>query len=182
MLWLSCVFEGGLLILALGLGWPLDVDPLASLHGASPRGGLLGLLAVLPLLPAFALAMASRWEPLSRIRRLLMTEFMPLLRDSGPLDLLLISALAGLGEEALFRGLLQTAIVGWTTPAVGLVAASVLFGLAHAVTRAYVVIATAMGLYLGLLFEFGGGLLPAAVAHGAYDFVALVYLRRRLPR
>jgi membrane protease YdiL (CAAX protease family) len=180
MLLLSCAFEGGLLLLAVLLGGLLGVNPLSTLSQAPARGALLGLMATLPLLPAFGLAMGSSWPPLARIRRLLLTDFMPLLRDNGPLDLLLISALAGLGEEALFRGLVQAAVADWTTPMVGLVAASLLFGLAHAVTRAYVVIAAAMGIYLGLLFEYAGGLLPAAIAHGAYDFVALAYLRRRI--
>jgi len=68
------------------------------------------------------------------------------------LQLLVISALAGIGEEALFRGVVQAAIGQWSgLPWLGLLVASVLFGLAHMITATYAVVAALIGAYLGWL-------------------------------
>jgi len=81
----------------------------------------------------------------------------------------------------MFRGVLQTGIAQWTTPIAGLVAASLIFGALHAVTRLYFALTTLVGLFLGwLLMEFHDLTIPI-VAHGLYDFVALLYLTRNSP-
>jgi membrane protease YdiL (CAAX protease family) len=59
------------------------------------------------------------------------------------------------------------------------VVASVLFGLVHAITRAYVVIAALFGAYLGWLWLVTGDLTVPIVVHALYDFLVLVYLMRR---
>ena len=67
-------------------------------------------------------------------------------------DLALISLLAGLGEELLFRGLIQDGLVGWLGPWPALVLTSVLFGLMHPITPGYAVLATLAGAYLGWVY------------------------------
>jgi membrane protease YdiL (CAAX protease family) len=42
----------------------------------------------------------------------------------------------------------------------------------------YAILAALIGLYLGLLLIWTGSLLAPAVAHGLYDFIALLYLVR----
>ena len=59
--------------------------------------------------------------------------------------------------------------------------ASLLFGLLHPISLAYVVVAAALGAYLGLVWMYSGNLLTVVVAHALYDFVLLVYLVRRGP-
>ncbi len=87
--------------------------------------------------------------------------------------------LAGVGEEMLFRGVFQAAFEFWSdSPWVALALASVVFGLMHAVTGGYVVLATLMGAFLGWLWLINGNLLTVVVAHGLYDFLALLYLLR----
>jgi membrane protease YdiL (CAAX protease family) len=179
ILTLSVVVEGGLLALAYGIGALIDVDPFGALEAEAWSAGALGTLATLPMLLGFWLSMRSAWSPLRRIRELLEQSFMPLLARCGALDLLLISVLAGVGEEALFRGVAQVALGGWLGEHAGLLLASLLFGLAHAVTPAYVVIATLMGLYLGWLMQYSGGMIAPVVTHALYDFVALAYLSAR---
>ena len=63
-------------------------------------------------------------------------------------------AVAGLAEELLFRGLIQAELGDWFSPAVGLVGASLLFGLAHPITLGYAVVVTLAGLIWG---GFGSG-------------------------
>jgi hypothetical protein len=90
----------------------------------------------------------------------------------------MVALLAGVGEELLFRGALQTKLGQWTTPIVGLLLTSVLFGLAHALSKLYFAFAVAVGAFLGwLAFQFNDLIAPM-VAHGLYDFLALVYLSR----
>ena len=61
----------------------------------------------------------------------------------------------------------------------GLLAASVLFGLAHPITPAYAVLAAMIGVYLGWLWlAFDKNLLVPITAHALYDFLALIYLVR----
>jgi membrane protease YdiL (CAAX protease family) len=60
---------------------------------------------------------------------------------------------------------------------IGLVITSLLFGLAHALSKLYFLFAVAVGAFLGwLAFR---DLVAPMVAHGLYDFLALVYLSRR---
>ncbi len=60
----------------------------------------------------------------------------------------------------------------WT----GLAVASVVFGLLHAVTPTYAVLAALIGVYLGGLWQVTGNILTPIVTHALYDFLLLVYL------
>ena len=116
------------------------------------------------------------WAPPVRvvqdIRRLYRQTFQPLVARVGILELVLIAAAAGIGEEILFRGALQ--------PEVGLIWSSVVFGGLHTSSRetlAFGAWAMFMGFGLGLLAVGTNGLLAPTVAHGVYDAVAIGYLR-----
>jgi membrane protease YdiL (CAAX protease family) len=99
-------------------------------------------------------------------------------RPASLFQLAVLAAGAGIGEEALFRGWLQPALADATSPALGLVLASLLFGLAHALTALYAVLATLIGLYLGLLDLATGNLLVPILVHSVYDFIALTQWRQ----
>jgi len=105
----------------------------------------------------------------------------PLFVGSSAATVALVAALAGVGEEALFRGVIQTALLdrvpAWA--AVGLTAAA--FGLAHALSVTYALLAALVGGYLGWLHLVSGNLLVPILAHGFYDFVALQILLRVKP-
>jgi uncharacterized protein len=92
------------------------------------------------------------------------------------LDLLLISALAGIGEEVLFRGVLQPLFGGLIGDVAAVIVVAVLFGAVHPVSFAYAVFAAGVGLYLGAIQLWLGNLFVPAAVHGLYDFVALVFL------
>jgi membrane protease YdiL (CAAX protease family) len=105
------------------------------------------------------------------------------LRGATTRHFVLISLMAGIGEETLFRGLAQPLLgdlIG--SRFVGLMLASILFGLAHSVTPTYAVLATVVGAYLGLLWIMCDNLLGPITAHAAYDFFALWYLKYTSPR
>ncbi len=57
--------------------------------------------------------------------------------------------------------------------------ASCVFGLLHPVSKMYVVLAMAIGVYLGQIWMWAGrDLAVPVIAHGLYDFVAILVLSR----
>lgn len=101
-----------------------------------------------------------------------------LVRILGPLRPASCAVLAlssGIAEELAFRAALQ--------PEVGLVVASLLFGLVHAPLKrelmAWPLLAAAMGFLLGWLYDWTGGVLAPVAAHVAVNWVNLLYLARR---
>jgi len=178
---LAVLFEGGLGVLALALGWWLACPPLETLRWTGGAFGV-GAAAALPMIGLLLATVRFRMWPFSDVLRVVDELLAPLFRDCRLVDLAVISILAGLGEEMLFRGLIQQWVAGWVAgpsgPWVGLAAAAVLFGLAHAITPGYVVLAGLMGLYLGWVWIASGNLLAPIATHAVYDFVALVYLAK----
>jgi uncharacterized protein len=126
-----------------------------------------------------AMWLVTRWPvgPLKALGDLVRDLIVPIFAGVPKWQLAVISLAAGWGEELLFRGLIQAgAEVQSESTWFAVALASVIFGLAHPLSTAYVVMAAAIGAYLGWLFIATDNLLPAIVAHAAYDFVALVYL------
>jgi membrane protease YdiL (CAAX protease family) len=93
------------------------------------------------------------------------------------LHIVALALMAGVAEEALFRGLLQEGLAGPLGWLPALLLASALFGVVHWLTGLYALLAGAVGLYLGGLYLLTGNLLVPIVVHALYDVVALVYLR-----
>ena len=166
------LLEASLAPLALGLGWLLGTPPLAR-FAWSGRAAAMGVVAAVPMLVLLALSLRWPIGPLRRIRRFFDAEVRPVLGDRGPGDLALISLAAGVGEELLFRGVIQAALSRWLGTWAGLGVASLLFGLVHSITPAYAVIAALLGIYLGGVWMVSGNLLTVIVAHALYDFIAL---------
>lgn len=94
------------------------------------------------------------------------------------LVLLLLSVLAGVGEELLFRGAVQGWLAAHTHPAVAVLMASVLFGLVHYASFTYFVVATCLGLAFGCVYAISDSLLLVMVWHSVYDMIALFCLLR----
>lgn len=175
---LAILIEGGLLVGASLLGWILDQPPL--LHFAwTPRAALWGVGATAPLVLLFFLF--SRWPvgPLKRIQRFSEDIIRPLLAPCSILDLLGISLLAGLGEEVLFRGVVQEVFSRWFNVGIGVLVASLLFGAMHSITFTYALLAGLMGAYLGWVWLYADhNLLVVVLTHALYDFVVLLWLLR----
>ena len=175
----ALVFQAGLIPLALGLALLLGLSPWAELRPVVP-GVIGGIAATLPLLLVWILCARQAW--FRGIEELVRPLIERLFRDAGPPAIVAVAALAGLGEELLFRGVLQAAWVDAFGHPAGIALASLAFGLAHALTRVYFAMATIMGLYLGLLYAFTDNLLLVTVVHGLYDAVAIAWLLRTAPR
>jgi membrane protease YdiL (CAAX protease family) len=178
---MGVICEGGLALLAMGLGWWLDRPPQRAI-GWTFAGAGYGLLASLPLLGFLGLCLRFPRGPLADMMEVVDRYLVPMFRPLRVWEMALIAALAGLGEELLFRGVLQGEFARWVHGPqgvlFGLLLASLFFGLLHFITPSYALFAGLTGLYLGGLWLLTHNLLVPIVAHGAYDFLALVYLTR----
>jgi membrane protease YdiL (CAAX protease family) len=182
----AVAFEGAMAVLAVVVGWLLGRSPLESLRWSAADAGL-GMAAALVPLGLVVLGVYARIRPLVELLGLVEETLMPIFRDSSVFDLALVAILAGLGEEMLFRPIVQQSIAGLFSPPagpwIGLGAAALLFALAHWMTATYAVVAGLIGFYLGWLWMATGNLLVPIVTHAFYDFAVLVYfVRFRPPR
>jgi membrane protease YdiL (CAAX protease family) len=173
--------EAALVVIALGLGRLGGVSPFRHLL-LDLDGAALGLAAAVPMLALLLWCLRTRWGPMRRLVALVEERLGPLLANASFGGILLLAALAGIGEELLFRGVIQVWLaerlpVGWA-----LAGAGVLFGLGHWLSASYAVLASAIGAYLGLVFLLTDNLLAPIVAHAAYDVVALRVLAQRAGR
>ena len=176
------VFEGLMSILAIVVCWLQGRWPLDTFHWTT-SAALWSVAATLPLLGGFAIVVRFREGPLGRLIAILNQYVLPLFVGCSWIDLALVALLAGLGEEMLFRAVIQQSLAehvgGATGVWVGLVVSAALFGAAHWVTPLYGLMAGLIGLYLAGLWLWTGNLLVPIGAHSLYDFLVLAYLVRK---
>jgi len=84
--------------------------------------------------------------------------------------------LVGPGEELLFRGVVQGKLKEAYGPIPAILVASVLFGAVHVVALTggagavvYIAVASALGIVLGVIYEWSGNILVPAVVHGLWN-------------
>ncbi len=192
----AVIFESALGLLALFLGWLIGPDARALVPKIdfgqidwatwSPivTGLLYGTLAAIPMLLMIAVLRRLPLESVRKLEKLSDDGMLKLLLKLGPVELLLISVCAGVGEELLFRGWLMQWLsgapgeVGPVEIGVGLVGSSIAFGLVHPITKLYIFVASIIGLYLGVLLLLSGNLLVPIAAHAAYDAAQLMLTAR----
>jgi len=205
LLWVGFIVEGGLIAVALFLAWWGLYDhaqPLSQLFdrtlAQTSESSLLknvgwGVLATIPLLLFlagfhFLRPPYFRGSFLQPMQEFVANELHPMFRGSTLLEMFLLSAMAGIGEELLFRWCLQGGITSLFAPsigtgtaaAIGMLVASILFGLCHWVNNSYGITTLIVGFYFGGLMLLTGSVLVPMIAHGLYDFVAMIYIGRGL--
>lgn len=183
---LALLLEGGLAAIATTIGWLIGFDPWYGMHRPGydaivfSRDILWGIAATAPAI-AVLLLESGRWSQLLDDLKDQVSDLLQrLLRGASLWQLLVIAFAAGVGEEVLFRGLIQAGLAqllpaSWALVG-SLLIASVLFGLCHYLSHTYFLLATLAGLYFGLIMLISESILPAILAHALYDFIALAYL------
>ena len=132
-----------------------------------------------PLIVGYFVLQALPFAPLQRIDRLVREFFQQHMSHLNFWQLAVIAALAGIGEELFFRGLIQLGLSAglglniW----LAILVASLIFGLAHAATLTYFLLAFIISIYFGFLFDYTGNLFVPIAIHALYDFLVFLYIR-----
>lgn len=109
--------------------------------------------------------------------RRLHSELRPIARVMTTQGIVVLALLSALGEELLFRGLLQ--------PWVGIILQALAFGFLHQVRGpsryVWMTWATAVDLVLGAIFQVTGSLLGPIAAHALVNGLNLAYLKNHDP-
>lgn len=129
------------------------------------------------LLLAVAIALASRTFFSRFTPGLIRDLFVPILGHATLAEIASLSVLPGLGEELLFRGTIQ--------PEIGLIGASLVFGILHSgfsrELLPYGAWATVVGAVLGGLYLATGSLWGCIVAHALINAMGALWLRSQAP-
>lgn len=175
----ACYFEASLIVVAVVLGWIAGINPFENLY-FSESAIAYGILGTVPLFIMFVALELLRIDSLAYIRRLLIDTLGPSLNRYHWTDVFMLAAIAGVSEEILFRGVIQPWMESSLGMMAGLIGSNIIFGLVHAVTPLYALLAALMGLYLGWSLDYGGdrNLLTPIIIHGLYDFLAFMALIR----
>lgn len=166
--------EGGLLVAALVLAALFGLTPWLDVTW-SAKTLAVSVAGTIPMVALFWLLLRLPYAWLKDLMALVRELLLPMFKRSGLWGIAGVSIMAGVGEEMLFRGVVQAGLEGWIGDLGALAVASVAFGLAHFITPAYFVLATVMGGYLGGLYLWTGNLLIPIIVHALYDFLALGY-------
>ena len=138
----------------------------------------IGIIATLPLAGFLWWFSNTTLEHFAAFRKSQIKFFSEIGFEFTPSRIALMAICAGVSEELLFRGLLQSWLAGFSPVVVAILLSNLVFGLLHMRTILYAVIAGLVGVYLGVLFAATGNLIAPMAAHALYDAVALEYTRR----
>lgn len=175
----ACYFEGALILVAVILGLIAQINPFETIH-YSEQAVLYGLFATLPLFFIFLVMEHMSITSVKKIRQVLLDTLGPSMHKNSWADLFILAAIAGISEEILFRGVIQPWMENSWGMTTGLIGSSILFGLVHAVTPLYAVLATGVGIYLGMFLDYDTerNLLIPIIIHAIYDFLAFLVIMR----
>ena len=175
----ACYFEAALILVAIVLGQIADINPFV--HIVFTESALAyGVLGTIPLFLMFLGMEHLQAKSVNHIRKLLLNTLGPGLHQYHWTDLFLLAALAGVSEELVFRGVIQPWVESSWGLTTGLIVSNIIFGLVHAVTPLYAVLAALVGIYLGLSMDYAGdrNLLIPIIIHSFYDLLAFFALMR----
>jgi sodium transport system permease protein len=116
----------------------------------------------------------------SEMSKAMMKLVLPALRDQPILTVLAVGLLAGICEELLYRGPLQTALLRRLPVGFALALGALLFALAH-MDVSGMLFRTILGFILGWMVWRGGSLFPAMLMHMTVDSTQMALLAWRLP-
>lgn len=175
--WIGLAVESSLIAVAAAAGWLFLGDPFPFEIRFDREALVWSAAGAFPLaVAAFFVTSPAGLDlpPLRRIHDIVKSLLGGAVREMSAAQIAILALAAGFGEEILFRGVLQARI--------GLVAASVLFALLHALTPGYFILALLLSLYLGWLQQHTANVAVPSVIHAIYDALALLLLRRNFRR
>lgn len=166
-------------IAAFGLSLLLGA-PLAPQLRFSIDDALIGIIATLPPVVFLWWFSNTNLRALVEFRNSQIEFFSQIGFRFTPIRIVAMAVAAGVCEELLFRGVLQTWFASFSPALFAILVTNVIFGLLHMRTALYAVIAGGVGAYFGVLYALNGNLVAPMIAHGLYDAIALEYTRRAI--
>jgi membrane protease YdiL (CAAX protease family) len=168
------LFFGGLATILRGGAWT-HPEPWVTLEATTAHwySLLLGLtLGLLAVAATGALVRKTTWA------QTLQEELRPTARGIPTAGVFLVAFFSSLGEELLFRSVLQTSTNIWVQ--------ALVFGLAHQMPGkarwTWALWATIMGVFFGALFQATGSLVGPLVAHFTINAMNLRFLQSHQPQ
>lgn len=165
----ACLVIGALLIDYTDTPWQLIADGVLPptvwgiILGTTTFGGVIILTRL----------------PISRSLREVCKQLIPIFEGMSFWQVAILSLMAGIGEELLFRGFLQQWLTGFYAIEVAIGIAAVIFGLLHFATFSYFLLTTALGAAFGIAYYLTGSLLLIMSWHAFYDLLAIWIFTRR---
>ena len=145
------------------------------LRPATPVGLLAGALLGTGLVPIIGLLSRLQrlvWPADSDMEKFMNDLFVPVLQAHPFLTPILVGALAGIFEELLFRGPIQTALMRKSSPRLAITITALIFAAAHLDLHGLALRAV-LGIILGWIVWRTGSIFPAMLMHGLFDAVTL---------
>lgn len=164
----TSLFLLGLLAITMFLAWLSGTQPIRQITW-SAWDFSIGVIAALLMMAVFGLVVSVREQAEEALGASLAA--------CTWYDLALMAVLVGIIEELMFRGVLEPWVARWN-PVAAFILVNLFFGLLHAVSLAYAIVATALGGILSLLAHSVGefNLLRPIVAHAVYDFLGFLWI------
>lgn len=174
------LLEGALAGVAILLCMLVSID-LTTVLPWNLKSLIGGIVATIPLVIGLLIVVSLPLRPFRRICELMDRSIVPLLTRSRWYELPFMAVLAGVGEELMFRGFGQIWLTSLIGPLAALGVVNLIFGLAHAVTITYFIMATIAGLYFSLLTQLTEdyNLTIPIITHALYDYIAFLVLIHR---
>lgn len=159
----GCLIAGGLLIYYTKTPWQLtDGEVLFSMMWGIIWGAI-----------TFAGVLILTRMPISRNLQEVCRDLIPIFEGMNFWQILILSLMAGIGEELLFRGFLQQWLTGFYPIHIAIGIASVIFGLLHFVSFSYFLLASLLGAAFGIAYHLTGSLLLIMIWHAFYDLLII---------
>ncbi len=171
---LAVLMEGGLGLIAVLVGWMFSRQILLAIHW-SLDDLLLAAVVTLPLIGFFLITQFLPMDAFLEIRARLFRLLSPIFGNLSIVDLALISLLSGIGEELLFRGLIQEVSSAHLGLFWGILLTNLIFASIHLVTRLYALLVFFLGAYLSYTFYFTGNLMVPILIHALYNYFSFVF-------
>ncbi|MCA9038741.1 MAG: CPBP family intramembrane metalloprotease [Planctomycetaceae bacterium] len=170
----------GMILIALAIGGFLTTPPWKLFEWSQPAL-LLGTLGTLPLALFMLFLELLPFEGLRRIQDLLVHKVAPLVADATVKKLFVLALLVGVGEELIFRGIVQNFLMVHIDVHLAILISSIIFAFCHFISPTYIILVFGISLYLGyssIWFSNNAemNLVPPILIHTFYDFFAFLYI------
>ncbi len=174
--WQMLKLSLGLAVLAMCLAFGLDFQWTA-LGNLGWWSVPLSVVIATVLFVVFVWLVSHRWLRLRSFYSLT-ADLHVMLKDLTWAQIIVLSFLAGIGEELLFRGVMQAWLSETSGVYSAIVISSLVFALLHALTRYYFVFALGLSLLFGVLFAMTQSMVLLILVHAVYDVIAIVVIAK----